>query len=648
MSTNTDSCGRKVETYLSENKYTSSIYKFWVKYLPGELRLSKALRNVRLPIGLFVQLCGLAMFLTFLIMGVNTAKKASFLSLDKNAGNCDDVKIEISETFSLDYNGYWSTNSNYDDSKSVFEVQFIGVQMNQAEYNSLIKDIIYPYLKGLNMQNKNWIENYLIWTKSDVKKFNYSGGIINLRIQGTDFSYQNDYYVQTCDVASGSCKQLKESTTSTMNSFDTQAYSSILKSYYMNSAIPFVDPEETTKECDISIWADNSVLGSGPGLVSIYYPENANGLNDYVVKPYSMAPAPSWAQTTPAWTYEYLVNGDTIPVPGYCSKLFNQSSTKLYFPIIGNGLFKAAQNPTTYEYYNTLSETSSYSNECSTAAAGGISNDPTKLSVFIGLLELSYPNNVQCKTVNQPFGVYSDCAFENFYTQKAIDNRDTLNQKLFSLINIMNTNYDINALKNDPTLQEYLNFDAIKTVQLTQLTTENMGVYDKSLNMNGGLSAWDIQLTCYDSLGELGPFNPNTNAYNNAPTQLTENYYVCVPSDSSAFLDSFAIAVANTGTFMGIFLTVVITCYVTYVKYTSKTEISAVTSDDIEGMLEMLGTSLVNRNIARNKKEKLPPGYITNIFNELIEEEKSIEEGSSVELSTVENPVKNQIKSIDL
>ncbi len=635
MSNNSGGWVQKIENYLKNSKYFGGIYQSWMKSLPGELRLSKSLRNVRLPIGLIIQISALAMFLSFFISGVENAKNASFLSLDKTAGDCSDVKISISDSFYIDYNGYWSTSPDYEESKATFLIQFIGVEMNQDEYEYLVQKMIYPYLQSFDMGNNNWIKNYLIWSKSDVKTFDYGGGKVILRIQGDSFSYSNDFYIQTCDVTSGTCTQQYSSATPTQytNTFDALAYSSMFKSYSMNSAIPYVDPKSSTEQCDIE--PDNSVSSSGPiGYgIDIYMPDNSGGTNDYAMKPYTLSSSNS--KITTPWTYNYLVGGDTTG--SYCTSSFNPSLTKLYFPIIGTGLFNVAQDSTTNDYYNTLSANSDDCNICSTASTNSNCNDPTKLSAYIGLLELSYPSNVQCKTLDSNSGVYSDCAFEDFYTEKAIENRDTLNQKLFSLIDIMNTNYDMNTLKNDATLQEYLNFDAIKTVQLTQFTVGNFGVYER-LNKNGGLNADDVQLSCSDSLGTLGPFNPNAEAYNTAPTQLTEKYYVCTPSLSTAYLDSFGIASSNTGTFMGFLLTFLITCYITYVKYTSKKEITAVSSDDIESMVEIFGTALVNRSITRDKNQTLPIGVITNISNELIEEEKAIEGGYDVELASVQNP----------
>jgi hypothetical protein len=639
----TGSCGksfRNFEDYLSSSKYIGTIYQSWVKSLPSDLRLSKSLRNVRLPIGLIVQFSALAMFLFFFITGIETSQNASFLSLDKTAGDCSDVKISISDTFYVDYNGYWSTSPYYDESTAMIQLQFIGVEMNQDEYNSLIKDIIYPYLKGLNMENKNWIENYLIWSKSDVVTFDYGGGKVILRIQGDSFSYSNDYYIQTCDLTSGVCTQQYSSASQSQYtvSFDTFAFSSMMKSYSMNSAIPYVDPKSSTEQCDIE--PDNSVASSGPiGYgIDIYMPDNSGGTNDYAMKPYTLSSSNS--KITTPWTYNYLVGGDITG--SYCTSSFNPAVTYLYFPIIGTGLFDVALDSTTNTYYNTLSANSDDCNVCSTATSNPDCNDPTKLSAYVGLLKLSYPSGVQCKTLDSNTGVYSDCAFEDFYTQKAIDNRDTLNQKLFSLIDIMNTNYNINTLKNDATLQEYLNFDAIETVQLTQLTTANFGVYQR-LNKNGGLTAGDVQLSCSDSLGALGPFRPDAEAYTTPPTQLTEKYFVCTPSQSTAFLDSFGIASSNTATFMGIFLTIVITGYITWVKYTTKNEITAVSGDDVESQIEMLGVALVNRSATRDKKLPLPSGVISSISDELIKEEEEIESGHDVELSSVQNPYLKQM-----
>lgn len=626
---------RNCEDALSNNKYIGWIYQSWIGSLPSELRLSKSLRNVRLPMGLMIQLASLSMFLYFFISGIETSKNASFLSLDKTAGDCNDVKISISDTYFVDYQGHWSTSPDYDDSKATFKVQFVGVEMNNDEYKDFTKNVLYPYLKNLNMGNKNWAENFLIWSKSETFEFEYGGGKVFVSIMGNTFTYENDYYLQDCDLSSGSCSQYATSTSSMYTMLSTQSYSSIMKSYFMNKKIPFTEPDDSDKMCITQ--PDNSgINGAFAGYgTNIYMVDNSGGSNDYTMTAYTES------SSNPPWYFSYLISSDgtgtgTISTTDYCSSSFTPSYAYFYIPIIGTGLFNAAQGQNSGTYYNTLSANSADCNVCSENMNPDC-NDPSKLSLYIGLLEISYPNNVQCQSYDANSGVYSDCAIDHFYTQKMLNERNMLGEKLFPLIDIMNTNYDITTLKNDPTLQEYIDFDAVTKIRLTQFNAENMGVYE-SLNLHNGLSANDIQLSCSDSLGSLGPFNPDSDASNNPPTQLTEKYYVCTPSVSTAFLDSFGIASSNTATFMGIFITLMITGYIQYVKYTSKREISAISSDDISSIIEMLGTALVNRNIHREKKQTLPFGTITSISNELIEEEKAIEDGADVELASVKNP----------
>ena len=625
---------RNCEDTISNNKYIGWIYQSWIGSLPSEIRLSKSLRNVRLPLGLIIQLASLSMFLYFFISGIETTKNASFLSLDKTAGDCDDVKISISDTYFVDYNGYWSTSPDYDDSKATFKVQFVSVEMNDDEYTHFTKNVIYPYLKNLNMGNKNWAENFLIWSKSETFEFEYGGGKVFVSIMGTSFNYQNDYYLQDCDL-SGSCSQNVGSTSSMYTMLDKNAYSSIMKSYFMNQATPFTQPDNSDKICVTQ--PDNSgTNGAFAGYgTNIYMVDNSGGSNDYTMIPYTQS-----SSNSPPWYFSYLtLSGGmgSLSTLDYCSDSFTSSYIYYYIPIIGTGLFSGAQGQNSGTYYNTFSANSADCNVCSENMNPDC-NDPSKLSLYIGLLEISYPNNVQCQSYDANSGIYSDCAFDNFYTQKMLNQRNMLGEKLFPLIDIMNTNYDITTLINDPTLQEYIDFNTISKIRLTQFTAENIGVYYESLNLNTGLTANDIQLSCSDSLGTLGPFNPDSDASNNPPTQLTEKYYVCTPSASNAFLDSFGIASSNTATFMGIFITLMITGYIQYVKYTSKREISAVSSDDISSAIEMLGTAIVNRNIQREKNHTLPSGTITAISNELIDEEKAIEDGMDVELASVKNP----------
>lgn len=639
MTTNTDACGNKmryIEDVLAENKYTSSIYQFWKKSLPDELRLSKSLRNVRLPIGIFVQLCGMGMFLTFLLMGINTAKHASFLSLDKTAGNCNDVKIQISDIYTVDYNGYWSTSPDYDDSMSIFEIKFIGVEMNNEEYKYFTQKELYPYLKNLNMESNTWSQNYMIWTQSSSKEFSYGGGKIILSFLSNPYilsNYKNQFYSQNCVLQSGNCQT--NINDPSMGYANPRSYLSLLQNNLVNEQTPVYD--SSNLDCNLTPDKPNTMGNGLQGFGLNFYGQDTDA-SVSVVQPYRLSS--SGSQITVPWAFEYGSGIGSIP-DNVCKSDY---SSTLFFPIIGTGLFSPTQNPNTYAYYNTLSAISDDCNVC-TSSMNSACSGSQELSLFIGALEVSYTAGSECQNCDANTGLCSSCAFEDFYTQQAINQRSTLNTPLFPLIDIMNTNYNVNNLINDATLKQYINFNSIESISIVQFQVNSLY---PNLNLNGGLTINSIQLSCSDSLGELGPFRPGSYATVNAPTQLTENYYVCVPTESSAFLDSFGIAVANTGTFMGIFLTIVITCYIAFVKYTSKTVISAVTSDDIENILEIFGTSLVNRSVIRQKKEKLPPGYITNISNELVDEEKAIESGNNIELSTVENPVSKNVKNTDL
>ncbi len=641
MSGNMGMCGKNIrgfEDYLSNSKYTGTIYQSWIKSLPSELRLSKSLRNVRLPIGIIVQISALTMFLFFLITGIENSNNASFLSMDKAAGDCSDVKISISGSYFVDYNGYWSTSPKYNDDKATFEIKFTEVEMNHAEYEYFIQDILYSYLKNLNMKSKTWVENMLIWTKSDTFEFNYGGGIIQVNIMSVPFTYKNSYYSQDCSISSGTCQQAYDAYSTYLSPI---SFSSFLKIYNVNEKNPYVKPDNSYLSCELtpnSPSSSNFLAGFG---IDIYNVFNSGGFSDNLIEPYYLSSSNN--KNTVPWVFQYEGSSGMYNQQDYCST-YNPNSKTINFPIIGTGLFNAATNQTTNTYYNTLSTTSADCNVCSSLLNSNC-YDPNKLSLFVGILDISYSGNVQCQTYDANTGLYSNCAFENFYTQKALDDRANLNTKLFSLIDIYNTNYNITTLTNDQTLKEYLNFDAIQNVHVTQFTVENIGVYD-SLNYNGGLNAKNVDLTCSDSLGELGPFKLNSPAITTPPTQLIEKYYVCTPSASTAFLDSFGIAASNTGTFMGIFLTIIITAYVSWIKYASKRDVSAVTSDDIESMVEILGTALVNRSIAREKKQTLPSGVISSISNELIDEENAIEQGieqvEDVELSSFQNPYLQQ------
>lgn len=634
MSGTTASCEKNIrsfEDYISNSKYIGIIYQSWVKSLPSELRLSKSLRNVRLLIGIIVQLSALSLFLFFLITGYENSQNASFLSLDKNAGDCYDIKISISNTYYVDYNGYWSTSPYYTESKSTFKIEFFDVKMNQDEYKYFTHNVLYPYLKNLGMVNKPWVENYLIWSKSDTFKFNYGGGKILVSIQGAPFSYKDNYYIQLTDFENGiPLNSTKIEYNAGTSSYDLDAYSSILKTYHMNELA--TQPDNSSQICEIFPnpgYADSD-MPRGYGVL-INYHENSNEINDYVMKPYESNDIYKIGNT---WVYNYL--SDEIKTDVYCDYNIVYANTNyIYFPIVGTGLFNNLYIWSENFHYDTSADC----NVCQ-ENMNYLCYDLEFVSIFIGLLKLIYPNNQQCKTKNLTTDLYSDCAFDEFYTQKAVDERANLNTKLFSLIDIYSPNY-----ANDPQISDYINLDAVLEVKAIQFTASRTGAY-KNLNLNGGLSAQNVELTCSDSLGEHGPFKPNSYVSNNPPTQLTENYYVCTPTTSSSFFDSLGIAVSNTGTFMGIFLTIVITGYVSWVKFSSKREITAISSDDIELMIDILGTALVNRSIANKKKQPLPPGVISTISNELIDEENAIEKGNEhidgVELSSVKNPYLQQ------
>ena len=87
----------------------------------GQLRSRLCQRLMQLVLaGMFVGMLTYSM-----VIGLQSAKRATFISLDRNAGDCSrELTPTVSGTFSIDEDGRWSTDPRYDTTKEIVRVTF--------------------------------------------------------------------------------------------------------------------------------------------------------------------------------------------------------------------------------------------------------------------------------------------------------------------------------------------------------------------------------------------------------------------------------------------------------------------------------------------------------------------------------------------
>ena len=67
-----------------------------------------------------------------------TTRSTSFISLDRKAGECDEVPISVTGSFNLDSNGFWSGDSQYNPNAAMYSFDAHNFQKDTKGYHSVI------------------------------------------------------------------------------------------------------------------------------------------------------------------------------------------------------------------------------------------------------------------------------------------------------------------------------------------------------------------------------------------------------------------------------------------------------------------------------------------------------------------------------
>ena len=117
---------------------------------------------------IFSTLAQLSIFGTFIYLfyeGFTQSITQKFLSLQANAGICNQVFRVGSGVFKADSNGYWEGNTEFSYPSSVYQFSITKVQLSEQMWFDLIQENLGNAISRISMVSKkfNLAQNLIIW-----------------------------------------------------------------------------------------------------------------------------------------------------------------------------------------------------------------------------------------------------------------------------------------------------------------------------------------------------------------------------------------------------------------------------------------------------------------------------------------------------
>ena len=105
------------------------------------------------------------LFVLFISLQYVSTVNTTFISLDPDAGNCVTVPVSVTSSFTLDINGYWNTNANFDSSAGVYVFKLNNFNHNLEEYKMFMVNARAAIQESLSSKSKysDLSQNLLAW-----------------------------------------------------------------------------------------------------------------------------------------------------------------------------------------------------------------------------------------------------------------------------------------------------------------------------------------------------------------------------------------------------------------------------------------------------------------------------------------------------
>jgi hypothetical protein len=125
------------------------------------------------------QTCFVAVFLYYSVTNTIYNRTAQFLipvGGDSGGGECDNVPVEINNSFDMDTNGHWESDASYQFGSAIYSVLMSGVRFEggAAAYKDLVTKFV-DELKAFSpiVQNQDYAANMAFGTSYNLLNFDY-------------------------------------------------------------------------------------------------------------------------------------------------------------------------------------------------------------------------------------------------------------------------------------------------------------------------------------------------------------------------------------------------------------------------------------------------------------------------------------------
>lgn len=159
--------------------------------------------------------------------GYQKNRTSSFISLDINAGECEEVPQTVTGEFLGDANGNWNTNSQFKYALSQYTVSLLGLTYTTAQWTGRIKEIeneVAKLVAKASQRDFSW--NIIAW--SSYKTVNLKGGRLEFSFAASaSHIFAKDFPAVGMGSAKGVLNQNLKDNSKTSSSCNQQMVTSI-------------------------------------------------------------------------------------------------------------------------------------------------------------------------------------------------------------------------------------------------------------------------------------------------------------------------------------------------------------------------------------------------------------------------------------
>ena len=115
--------------------------------------------------GLFLRFASVFVYAWFIAQTYISESNVTFISLDITAGNCVTVPVAITNSYTMDVNGYWNGNLDYNPTLGMYKIDFNNFLHSNEEYTLFMQNAKYNFETYISAKapSQDLATNLLYW-----------------------------------------------------------------------------------------------------------------------------------------------------------------------------------------------------------------------------------------------------------------------------------------------------------------------------------------------------------------------------------------------------------------------------------------------------------------------------------------------------